>query len=122
TITRFPIRRADIKVSVAYKEDLDRVKQILMDIAHQHPLCLQEPAPLIFFDQFGSSSIDLRLAVWAAREDWLTVKNEIYETVKRRFDEEGIEIPFPHVSIYAGAVSDPIKIQMVDSREKEENS
>lgn len=98
-ITRFPIRRADLMVSVAYKEDLGQVKQILKEIARQHPLCLQEPEPLIIFEAFGASSIDLKFAVWATKEDWLKVKNEIQEEIKRRFDAEGIEIPFPHLSI-----------------------
>lgn len=115
-ITRFPIRRADLMVSVAYKEDLGQVKQILKEIARQHPLCLQEPEPLIIFEAFGASSIDLKFAVWATKEDWLKVKNEIQEEIKRRFDAEGIEIPFPHLSIYAGADSKPLAVEIVEKK------
>lgn len=115
-ITRFPIRRADLMVSVAYKEDLGQVKQILREIARQHPLCLQEPEPLIIFEAFGASSIDLKFAVWATKEDWLKVKNEIQEEIKRRFDAEGIEIPFPHLSIYAGADSKPLAVEIVEKK------
>ncbi len=112
TITRFPIRRVDLLISVAYKEDLAKVKNILKEIADKNPKCLQEPEPLFIFDSFGDSGINLKFAVWAERSQWLTLKNEMYETIKKRFDEEGIEIPFPHRSIYFGSVSDPIAVAL----------
>lgn len=114
TLTRFPIRRADLMVSVAYKENLERVKEIFLEVAHQNPLCLQEPEPLIIFEGFGASSIDFKFAVWAVREDWLKMKNGMYEQIKQRFDQEGIEIPFPHVSVYAGSASQPLRVTVVD--------
>lgn len=113
TVTRFPIRRADLIVSVAYKEDIGRVREILKQIAHDNPLCLQEPEPLIIFQGFGASSIDLQFSVWAARQDWLNMRNQIYETIKKRFDEEGIEIPFPHLSLYTGSESKPLPVEIV---------
>ncbi len=112
TLTRFPIRRADLMISVAYKEDLQQVKDILLEIASRNPLCLQEPNPLIIFEGFGASAIDLKFAVWAAREDWLTMRNQVYETIKVRFEEEGIEIPFPHISVYAGSETEPLPIHL----------
>lgn len=114
-ITRFPIRRAEMPVSVAYKEDIGKVKKVLFDIANQNPLALQEPAPIVNFTAYGASSIDLMFIVWCATEDFITVRNSIQEEVKRRFDAEGIEIPFPHTSIYAGEVSKPIRIELVGS-------
>jgi small-conductance mechanosensitive channel len=112
TVTRFPIRRADLNISVAYKEDLDRVKEILFDIARKNPRCLDEPEPLLIFERFGSSSIDFRFAIWAETSEWLAVRNEIYHTIKKRFDEEGIEIPFPHVSVYTGSVTKPFPVEV----------
>mgnify|MGYP005725561201 CR=1 FL=1 len=117
TLTRFPIRRADIMVSVAYKEDIAKVKEILLDIANEEPLCLQEPEPLIIFSGFGASSIDLQFSVWAAREDWLKMKNQIYEKIKSRFDSEGIEIPFPHVSLYAGSATSPLPVEIAGNKQ-----
>lgn len=114
--TRFPIRRADVKVSVAYKEDLDRVKELLQKIAYSNPLCLQEPEPLIMFLGFNSSSIDLQFSVWSERSDFLNLKNSIHEQVKAMFDAEGIEIPFPHVSIYSGKVSEPFPIKILNEQ------
>lgn len=119
-ITRFPIRRLDVMVGVAYKEDIARVRKILLDIAYKNPLCLQEPEPLVIFSGFGSSSIDLQFSVWAARADWLKLKNTIQEEIKARFDAEGIEIPFPHLSIYRGSATEPFPITIVDTRQAPE--
>ena len=112
-ITRFPIRRLEIPVGVAYKEDVGRVRDILLEIAHEDPLCLNEPEPLVVLSGFGSSSVDLVLMVWATKENYLNLKNSIMETVKKRFDAEGIEIPFPHLSLYAGSATEPLPIRVV---------
>ena len=111
-ITRFPIRRIDLDIGVAYKENIAQVKTILLDIARKNPLCLNEPKPLIIFKGFGNSSVDLQLLVWAVKEEWLNVKNSLFEEIKKRFDEEGIEIPFPHLSIYSGIKTDPIPVKV----------
>ncbi len=111
-ITRFPIRRVDLSVGVAYKEDIGKVRIVLLDIARKNPLVLNEPEPMVIFSGFGNSSIDLLFVVWAVKSDWLAVKNSIAEEVKKRFDEEGIEIPFPHLSLYSGLVTDPIPIRI----------
>jgi small-conductance mechanosensitive channel len=111
--TRFPIRRIEMKVSFAYKEDITRVKDILIDIANKNTFALQEPQPVINFDAYGASSIDLMFNVWCAKEDFLQARNSLQEEIKRRFDTEGVEIPFPHTSIYAGEVSKPIPITLI---------
>lgn len=110
--TRFPIRRASIKVSVAYKENLDRVKKLLTQIADENPFVLQEPAHAIHFDSFNSSSVDLVLRIWAQKEDFISMTTSINMEIKKRFDEEGIEIPFPHVTVYTGDATKPFPIAM----------
>ncbi|MFT7044730.1 MAG: small-conductance mechanosensitive channel [Candidatus Azotimanducaceae bacterium] len=115
TLTKYPIRRADLKVGIAYKEDISRVKTILTEMAKKNPLCLEEPAPLFIITGFGNSSIDIQFSVWAQRENFLKLKNSLYEETKNAFDREGIEIPFPHVSLYAGSATQPIPITLVDN-------
>lgn len=114
TMTKFPIRRADLKISVAYKENIDTVKKQLNTIASKNPLCLEEPAPLFIFSGFGNSSIDLQFSVWATKENYLKLKNTIFEEIKIAFDENNIEIPFPHVSLYTGEASKPFPIELVE--------
>ncbi len=115
-ITRFPIRRVDIPVGVAYKENIGKVREILIDIAKKEPLCLNEPEPVVVVTGFGSSSIDLLLLVWALKTDWIKVKNAITEEIKNRFDRENIEIPFPHVSLYTGSVTTAFPIEIVNKQ------
>jgi len=109
-ITKFPIRRLDIAVSVAYKEDLEKVKKVLGEVAKQNPLCLEEPEPLIVFKMFGTSSIDITFGVWFEKTNFIKVKNSIFNEIKVAFEKEGIEIPFPHLSIYAGEKTKPIPV------------
>ena len=117
-VTRFPIRRVDVPVGVAYKEDIGRVRAVLLEVAEANPNVLMEPQPQVMFTGYGSSSIDFTFAVWAKKESWLAVKNSITEEVKLRLDAEGIEIPFPHVSLYTGSVTEPfpIRIEQADER------
>lgn len=117
-ITRFPIRRLDLDIGVAYKEDLTHVLAVLKDVADKNPFCLDEPEPLIVFKGFGASSLDFMLGVWFEKTDMLKLKNSILLEIKRRFDEEGIEIPFPHVSLYAGSASDPFPVRIVGGENK----
>ena len=112
-LTRYPIRRFNATVSVAYKEDIQRVREILLDVADKNEYCLKEPEPLIVLDMFGASSIDLLFLVWAETDHYLNLKTTINEEVKARFDAEGIEIPFPHLSLYAGSESQPIRVEQL---------
>lgn len=116
-MSRFPIRRLDLNISIAYREDVGRVREVLFDVIHTQAGCLQEPEPLIVFTGFGASSIDLLVAVWVVRDDFLRMKNQLQEAIKSRFDAENIEIPFPHVSVYSGSMSEPFPVRVVGSSE-----
>ena len=113
-LNRYPIRRVDLQVGVAYKEDIPRVREVLMEVADENPLCLEEPQPLILFRGFGESSIDHQFSVWAKTENFLELRNTIPAEIKAAFDEHDIEIPFPHRSLYTGSVTDPLPIQLVN--------
>jgi small-conductance mechanosensitive channel len=113
TLTKFPIRRIDLQLGVAYREDIATVRDLLLSVADQNPLCLEEPKPLFIFQGFGDSSIDIQFSVWVKREEYLTLKNTIQEQIKVAFDEAGIEIPFPHRSLYAGSVTQPFPVRIV---------
>jgi small-conductance mechanosensitive channel len=112
TLTKFPIRRADLKIGIAYKEDIERVKELLNNIALKNTLCLDEPAPLFILLGFGTSSVDVQFSVWAKREHFLTVKNSMYQEIKNTFDQQNIEIPFPHISLYSGEATKPMPVSI----------
>ena len=113
TLNRFPIRRVDLTVGVAYKEDLRRVRDVLMGVAAANPVCLEEPAPILIAQGFGASSIDYQFSAWAKTENFLELRNGMQADIKAAFDREGIEIPFPHQSLYAGSASQPLPIRLI---------
>jgi small-conductance mechanosensitive channel len=59
------------------------------------------------FKTFGDSGINILLGVWFEKTNFRNVKNSVFMDIKSTFDAEGIEIPFPHVSIYAGESTKP---------------
>jgi small-conductance mechanosensitive channel len=115
TLTKFPIRRLDMKIGVAYKENIQRVKDILEIVAFDNSLCLEEPKPIYIFQGFEDSSLSLQFSVWAKKENFLELKNSMYEQIKNAFDEENIEITFPHLSLYTGNNTEPFPINITKS-------
>lgn len=99
-ITRFPIRRVDVRVSVAWEEDASRIREILLDVADRNPNCLMEPAPVVVFEGFGESSMNFLLGVWAIQANFHRLRNGIQEDLKARFDAEGVRIPAARRTIY----------------------
>lgn len=112
TLTKFPIRRADLAIGIAYKEDIEQVQKILAEVANKNNLCLNEPAPLFILLGFGSSSVNIQFSVWSKRENFLALKNTMYQEIKKAFDKLGIEIPFPHLSIYSGEATKPMPVAL----------
>ncbi|MDH5691736.1 MAG: mechanosensitive ion channel family protein [Gammaproteobacteria bacterium] len=100
TLTRFPIRRIDLLIRVSFKENLKRVRKVLDAVADNNPLCLEEPKPVYIFKGFGESSMDIQYCVWAKKENYLDLKNQIYEDIMHAFEEAEIEIPYPHRTFY----------------------
>jgi small-conductance mechanosensitive channel len=99
TITRFPIRRLDLAFSVAYKEDLERVRDILLELAARNRYCLEAPAPFFGIDSFGDSGINLLFQLWFEKSNFWNLKNSIIIALKKRFEAEGIEIPYQKIDI-----------------------
>lgn len=112
-LTRFAIRRINLPVGIAYKEDIGRVRAILLKVAEQDPSFLDEPAPQVIMQNFGDSAINLMFYVWVRRENFVKMRDRLQESIKEAFDESGIEIPFPQVSINASTNSTPLPLQMI---------
>ena len=114
-LTKFPIRRVDLEIGVAYKEDVDQVRRILYEVADKNPLCLDEPRPFFFYRGYGDSALKILFGVWTTNENYFEVHTSLYLEIKAAFDRAGIEIPFPHLSLYTGSVTEPMPVHLVDS-------
>ena len=111
-LTRFPIRRLDLKLGVAYKEDIALVRDVLIEVADDYPLCLDQPRPVVIFVGFGDSSLDLQFSVWSKRENYVEILSKLPERIKNAFDANNIEIPFPHISVYTGSETLPFPVEL----------
>ena len=67
---------------------------------HSHSLVLKEPAPVVMVSELADSSINLAIRPWANLEDFFTMRSDILEQIKLKFDENGIEIPFPQLDFH----------------------
>ncbi len=93
-------RRVDFKFGVGYGDDIRKVKSVLGKLAEEHELIFQDPAPQIVMGEHGDSAIIFFLRVWCKTENYWTIYFDLLEKVKIRFDEEGINIPYPQMDIH----------------------
>jgi small conductance mechanosensitive channel len=93
-------RRVDLTFGVGYEQEAEKVKKVLEEICNTHPLVLQEPQPFIRMSSHGESAIVFTVRVWVNTPDYWSVYFDLMENVKKRFDEEGIAIPYPQMDIH----------------------
>ena len=117
-LTRYPTRRTSIGLKIAYKENLSQVLKLLAEVAESEPLALKDPAPLIVADKFDDSGIDILFGVWGHTKDLVKLKTSLMARIQESFSKNNVEIPFPHISLYAGEDSKPIKITNEGSASK----
>ncbi len=93
--------RLHLEVGVSYSSDPEKVKEILMEIAKEHPMILNDPESRVFFKNFGDSSLDFVLTIWV-RELWYyeRIMSDLRFAVMRKFKENKIEIPFPQRDLH----------------------
>jgi small conductance mechanosensitive channel len=93
-------RRVDMTVGVAYDADLSKVRDVLNDIISKDERIMADPAPLIVVGELADSSVNFIVRVWTRTGDYWAVNFDMNETIKNRFDEAGIGIPFPQRDIH----------------------
>jgi small-conductance mechanosensitive channel len=119
-LTKYPIRRLDLKIGVAYKEDIGLVRETLVEVADRNSLCLEEPRPLFMHQGFGESAQEIQFSVWVLTDNYLSLRNSLTEEIKVAFDEAGIEIPFPHRSLTTDSMTEPIPVQVVNTQTEQQ--
>jgi potassium efflux system protein len=99
------VNRITITVGVAYGSDTEKAKNLLLEIANNHPEVMDDPAPFAAFDQFGDSSLNIVLRCYLPNLDKrLATIHEIHTQIHERFNMEGIEIPFPQRDLHIRSV------------------
>lgn len=94
--------RFNFPVGVSYKEDPQKIKNLLLSVAKNNSGVLNLPEPDVLFDEFGDSSLNFNLRVWTSEyiNRPKVLKSQLYYEIFRVFKEEGVEIPFPQRDLH----------------------
>ena len=93
-------RRIDLVFGIGYDSDLRHAKQILQEILSREERILKDPAPVIAVSELADSSVNIIVRPWVKTDDYWIVYWDLVESVKLRFDEENITIPYPQRDVH----------------------
>jgi small conductance mechanosensitive channel len=99
-INAYDTRRVDLVVCIGYEDDIKKTKEVLNNIVSSHEKILIDKGITIAVSELADSSVNFVLRVWVKTPDYWDVKFDLTETIKLRFDEEGISIPFPQQDVH----------------------
>lgn len=99
-ITGSDTRRVDMVFGIGYNDDINKTEEVLADILQNHPLILDDPEPVIKVHELADSSVNFVVRPWVKTADYFTVYWDVTRTVKQRFDEAGISIPYPQRDVH----------------------
>lgn len=96
----YPTRRVDIIFGISYGDSIGKAMQIIREEMMKDERILKEPEPFLAVNALGESSVDIVTRSWVNNADYWGVKFDLTRTVKEKFDEQGITIPFPSRTFY----------------------
>ena len=96
----FETRRVDVSITAAYSENSDTVKKALIDTALANDKILRDPVPVAVITSFDDSAVSYQLRYWCKTEDYWDTKFSVTEEIKKTFDRDGIQIPFPQLDVH----------------------
>ena len=91
-----PVRGVDMRYGVAYDQDLDKTRAVIMSVLDSHPHVLKDPAPFVEVETLNDSSVDFVVRPFCEGAHYFDLLYSIPEQMKKALDAAGIEIPFPH--------------------------
>ncbi|SEM78591.1 small conductance mechanosensitive channel [Luteibacter sp. UNCMF331Sha3.1] len=92
-------RRFELKVGIGYGDDIGKAMQVVRDLFAADPRILKDPAPGVWTEALGDSSVNLVIRGWTATGDMWETQTSLLRGIKERFDENGITIPYPQSEI-----------------------
>jgi len=103
--TAHAARRFEFMIGISYSSDIKKAVELIRKVGEEHPFVLKNPEPQIFVYEFADNSVNINARFWAPPQVWFDVRMELLEKIKKEFDENGIEIPFPQRVIWFGEKS-----------------
>ncbi len=93
-------RRVDMVFGIGYSDDIDKARGVILKVISSDDRILRDPEPQILVGELADSSVNFNVRPWVKKEDYWGVYSDVTENIKKRFDEEGISIPFPQRDIH----------------------
>jgi|TARA_B110000116_G_scaffold231906_1_gene215061 small conductance mechanosensitive channel len=93
-------RRVDMIIGVSYDDNLDKVRDTLRELVNADSRIMQDPECLIAVAELADSSVNFFVRPWVASSDYWAVKFDLTESIKKRFDQDGISFPFPQRDVH----------------------
>ena len=93
-------RRVDLVMGISYGDDIDKAKQVINDVLAADERVLKDPEPTVKVAELADSSVNIIVRPWAKTGDYWGLYWDLTETLKKRFDQEGISIPFPQRDVH----------------------
>lgn len=97
--TKITSRRFDFIVGIGYDDNIKTAKEIILNILTKEQYILKSPAPMVFVDSLGDSSVNLTVRGWIDRDQYWDTFNSLQEKIKLAFDDKGITIPYPQTEM-----------------------
>ena len=99
-VTASDTRRVDLVFGISYGDSIEAAQKVLEEVVADHPLVLEDPAPLIRVSELADSSVNFIVRPWAKTGDYWTLYWDLQRAVKEAFDVNGISIPFPQTDMH----------------------
>ncbi len=93
-------RRLDLVYSVAYNQDIEKVRSVILETVKANNLILSDPEPIIAVKEHGQSSINFACLIWCESDDYWNVFYYMQEQIKIAFDKNGISIPYNQLDVH----------------------
>ncbi len=93
-------RRVDLVMGIGYDDDIDKAKAVLAELMAADERILKDPAPGVAMIELADSSVNFNVRPWVKTADYWGVYCDLTEAVKKRFDQEGISIPYPQRDVH----------------------
>jgi small-conductance mechanosensitive channel len=108
-VIKNPVAKEELRLKflfgIGYDDDIDNATEIIIEEAEANPDILEDPGPSVRLVELGDSSVGLQSRIWISnpsRADFVKTRADYVKAVKQRFDEEGINIPYPNRTIGGG--------------------
>lgn len=122
-IVGHPVRRFEYTIGIRYSDDASAAIWLIKDLIDKEPFALLNPAPSVFVNELGESSVNITVRIWAPVSEWFGLKTKLLWSIKKNLEENGIEVPFPQrvLHIKSGSEKRQQIIEELKEKQFEEN-